>query len=83
MNERSVRSLHYQLGIISACFLMAQVLAGLLISFGTLSSASGAKWFQVLETIHTGWDPVGECLPNHSGPGHGRSGHPGHYHFLS
>jgi hypothetical protein len=59
MNERSVRSVHYQLGIIIACFLLVQVLAGLLLSLGTLSSASGAKWFQVLETIHTGWDPVG------------------------
>ncbi|MGO9571820.1 MAG: hypothetical protein ACLP5H_30200 [Desulfomonilaceae bacterium] len=59
MNERSVRSVHYQLGIIIACFLLVQVLAGLLLSLGTLSSASEAKWFQVLETIHTGWDPVG------------------------
>lgn len=59
MNERSVRSVHYQLGIIIAVFLLVQVLAGLLLSLGTLSSASGAKWFQVLETIHTGWDPVG------------------------
>jgi len=59
MNERSVRSVHYQLGIIIAVFLLVQVLAGLLLSLGTLSSAFGAKWFQVLETIHTGWDPVG------------------------
>ncbi len=59
MNERSVRSVHYQLGIIIACFLLAQVIAGLLLSLGTLTSASGAKWFQILETIHTDWDPVG------------------------
>ncbi|MGO9566407.1 MAG: hypothetical protein ACLP5H_02590 [Desulfomonilaceae bacterium] len=59
MNERSVRRVHYQLGIIIACFLLVQVLAGQLLSLGTLSAASGAKGFQVLETIHAGWDPVG------------------------
>ena len=59
MNERSVRSVHYQLGMIIAWFLLVQVLAGLLLSLGTISSASGAKWFQVFETIHAGWDPVG------------------------
>jgi hypothetical protein len=59
MNERSVRSVHYQLGIIIACFLLVQVLAGLLLSLGTLTAASGAKWFHVLEIVHTGWDPVG------------------------
>jgi hypothetical protein len=42
-----------------AWFLLIQVLAGLLLSLGTLSSVCGAKWFQVFETIHTGWDPVG------------------------
>ena len=59
MNECLVRRVHYRLGIIIACFLLVQVLAGMLISFGTLLSAPGAKWFQVVETIHTGWDPVG------------------------
>jgi hypothetical protein len=59
MKERSVRSVHYQLGIIIAVFLLVQVLAGLLISLGTLFSASEAKWLQVLGTIHTDWDPWG------------------------
>ena len=59
MKESSIRSVHYQLGIIIAVFLLVQVLAGLLISLGALISASEAKWFQLLETIHTDWDPLG------------------------
>ncbi len=59
MDERSVRSVHHQLGIIIAWFLLVQVVAGLLLSLGTLTAASGATWFRALETIHTGWDPAG------------------------
>ncbi len=59
MNERSVRSMHYRLGIIIAWFLVIQVLAGVLISLGSVASVSGAKWIQLLETVHAGWDPLG------------------------
>jgi len=59
MNERSVRNLHYRVGIAIAVFLLAQAATGFLLSLGTLVSATGSKWFQLLETTHTDWDPIG------------------------
>jgi hypothetical protein len=59
MNERSARNFHSKLGITIALFLLIQVSAGLLLSLGSLLSATEAKWLQILGTIHAGWDPAG------------------------
>jgi len=59
MKERSVRNLHYRVGITIVCFLLAQAITGLLLGLGTLVSKTGSQWFQILEIIHTNWDPFG------------------------
>ncbi len=59
MKERSVRNLHYRVGITIVVFLLVQAASGLLLGLGTLASVSGSKWFQILEMIHTNWDPFG------------------------
>jgi hypothetical protein len=59
MRERLVRNFHYRVGITIVAFLLAQAVTGLLLGLGTLVSATGSKWFQILEIIHTNWDPFG------------------------
>jgi hypothetical protein len=59
MKERSVRNLHYRVGITIVVFLLVQAATGLLLGLGTLASVTGSKWFQILEIIHTNWDPLG------------------------
>ncbi len=59
MKERSVRNLHYRVGITIVVFLLVQAASGLLLGLGTLASVGGSKWFQILEMIHTNWDPLG------------------------
>jgi hypothetical protein len=59
VNERSVRNLHYRVGITIVVLLLAQAVTGSLLALGTLASVSGAKWFQILEIVHTNWDPLG------------------------
>ncbi len=59
LNERLVINLHYRVGITIVVFLLVQAATGLLLGLGTLSSVTGSKWFQILEIIHTNWDPLG------------------------
>jgi hypothetical protein len=59
MNERSVRNLHYRVGITIVVFLLVQAATGLLLGLGSIASVTGSKWFQILEIIHTNWDPLG------------------------
>jgi hypothetical protein len=59
MNQRSVRNLHYRVGITIVVLLLAQAVTGSLLALGTLASVTGSKWFQILEIIHTNWDPLG------------------------
>jgi len=59
MKERIVRNFHYRVGITIVVFLLVQAVTGMLLGLGTLASVSGPKWFQVLEIIHTNWEPVG------------------------
>lgn len=59
MNERSVRNLHYRVGITIVVLLLVQAVTGSLLGLGTLASVTGSKWFQILEIIHTNWDPLG------------------------
>ncbi len=59
MKERLVRNLHYRVGITIVLFLLVQAATGLLLGLGTLASVTGSKWFQILEIVHTNWDPFG------------------------
>ncbi|HTY22645.1 MAG TPA: hypothetical protein VMC85_05915 [Desulfomonilaceae bacterium] len=59
MKERIVRNLHYRVGITIVIFLLVQAITGMLLGLGTLASVTGSKWFQVLEIIHTNWEPLG------------------------
>jgi hypothetical protein len=59
MIERSVRNLHYRVGIALVGFLLLQAITGLLIAAGSLASVGEPGWLKILEIIHTNWDPVG------------------------
>ncbi len=59
MKERMVRNLHYRVGITIVVFLVVQAVTGLLLGLGTLASVTESKWFQILGTIHTNWEPLG------------------------
>jgi len=54
-----VRTLHRRLGISIACFLFAQVVAGMLMSAGRLASVEMSPPYNVLYFIHADWDPLG------------------------
>jgi len=59
MKERSIRNLHYRVGVTIVLLLLVQAVTGSLLALGTLGSVSGSKWFQILEIVHTDWDPIG------------------------
>ncbi len=59
MKERSIRNLHYRVGVTIVVFLLVQAVTGSLLALGTLASVSGSKWFQILGLVHTDWDPLG------------------------
>jgi hypothetical protein len=59
MKERSVRHVHRRLGITVGWFLLVQAGAGLLLTLGMLTLSTGSKWYHVVATIHTGWEPMG------------------------
>jgi len=59
MKEGKVRTIHRRLGISIACFLLVQVIAGMLMSIGRLASVDTSKPYTVLYSIHADWDPLG------------------------
>ncbi|MGO9120646.1 MAG: hypothetical protein ACLQPD_23910 [Desulfomonilaceae bacterium] len=59
MKERIVRNLHYRVGITIVVFLLVQAVTGLLLGLGTLASVAESRWFQILGTMHTNWEPLG------------------------
>jgi len=54
-----VRTVHRRLGISIACFLFAQVIAGMFMSAGRLASVEMSPPYNVLYSIHADWDPLG------------------------
>jgi hypothetical protein len=54
-----MRNLHYRVGITIVILLLVQAVTGSLLGLGMLASVTGSKWFQILEIIHTNWDPLG------------------------
>ena len=59
MNSVKVRTIHRRLGISIAFFLLVQAIAGLLMSVGRLASFDMSQPYNVIFTIHAGWDPFG------------------------
>jgi len=59
MNPAKVRTLHRRLGISMACFLFIQAIVGMLMSMGRLASLDMSHPYNVLYSIHAGWDPLG------------------------
>jgi len=59
VKERSIRNLHYRVGVTIVVFLLVQAVTGSLLALGTLGSVSGSKWLHILEIVHANWDPLG------------------------
>ena len=59
MNSVKVRTIHRRLGISIAFFLLVQAIAGLFMSVGRLASFDMSQSYNVIFTIHAGWDPFG------------------------
>jgi len=59
MNPAKVRTIHRRLGISLACFLIVQAIAGMLMSIGRLASLDTSFLYNVLYSIHAGWNPLG------------------------
>ena len=59
MNSVKVRTIHRRLGISIAFFLLVQAIAGLFMSVGRLASFDMSQPYNVIFTIHAGWDPFG------------------------
>jgi len=59
MHSANVRTFHRRLGISIAFFLFVQAIAGLLMSVGRLASLDMSHPYNVMYTIHAGWNPVG------------------------
>lgn len=54
-----VRTVHRRLGILIVCFLLIQVIAGMLMAAGRLSSADNSQLYKIMYTLHADWDPLG------------------------
>ena len=59
MDSAKARTIHRRLGISIAFFLLVQAIAGLFMSVGRLASFDMSKPYNVIFTIHAGWDPFG------------------------
>ena len=59
MNSMKVRAFHRRLGISIAFFLFVQALVGMLMSIGRLASLDTSPAYNLLYSIHAGWNPVG------------------------
>jgi hypothetical protein len=59
MNSVKVRTFHRRLGTSIAFFLFAQAIAGMLMSIGRLASIDTSPPYNLLYSIHAGWNPWG------------------------
>jgi hypothetical protein len=60
MKEAEVRKFHRNLGIIMVWFLAGQTLTGLVLSLGGMTPAgSPTGLYNLLSTLHFGWNPLG------------------------
>jgi hypothetical protein len=59
MDPIKVRTIHRRLGIAIACLLIVQAMAGVFMGIGRLGSFDTSHSYNVLYTIHAGWDPAG------------------------
>ena len=59
MNSVKVRTIHRRLGISIAFFLFVQAIVGMLMSIGRLASLDTSSLYNVLYSIHAGWNPIG------------------------
>ena len=59
MNAAKARIVHRRLGIAVAFFLSIQAIAGMLMSGGRLASFDTSFIYNVLYSIHAGWNPLG------------------------
>jgi len=59
MNSMKVRTIHRRLGISIAFFLFIQAMVGMLMGIGRLASADTSHAYNVLYSIHAGWNPLG------------------------
>ena len=59
MNSGKMRTIHRRLGISIALFLFVQAVVGMLMSVGRLASLDMSPPYNVLYTIHAGWNPLG------------------------
>jgi hypothetical protein len=60
MKEVDVRKFHRNLGIIAVWFLAGQSLTGLILSIGGMAPGDNPTFlYNILSTLHTGWNPLG------------------------
>ncbi len=59
MNSAKVRAIHRRLGISIAFFLFVQAIVGMLMSIGRLASLDMSSPYNILYSIHAGWNPPG------------------------
>jgi succinate dehydrogenase/fumarate reductase cytochrome b subunit len=59
MNAAKTRIIHRRLGIAVAFFLSIQAIAGMFMSVGRLASFDTSFFYNVLYSIHAGWNPLG------------------------
>ena len=60
MKEVEVRKFHRSLGIIVVWFLAGQTFSGLILSIREMASGGSPVWlYNILSTLHFGWNPMG------------------------
>ncbi len=59
MNPVRTRTLHRRLGISIAFFLFVQAVAGMFMSIGKLASVDASPLYNMLYSIHAGWESMG------------------------
>jgi hypothetical protein len=62
MKEVEGRKFHRILGIIVVWFLAGQTLTGLILSIGGMAPGGSPTFlYNILSTLHFGWNPLGAC----------------------
>jgi hypothetical protein len=60
MKEVEVRKIHRTLGIIMVWFLAGQAFTGLILTIGGMASGGTPTFlYNILSTLHFGWNPLG------------------------
>jgi len=59
MKSAKVRTIHRRLGISIAFFLFIQAIVGMLMGVGRLASLDTSPLYNVLYSVHAGWNPLG------------------------